>query len=872
MKTPSQQHLWERLLKLILPFYAGESVIGDYDEMVSRIAKEKGSVRAQLWILGQIVKSVIPFLLDTLYWELHMIKNYLRIAFRNMRRRRLYSAINVVGLALGMTLCLLILLWIRDELSYDRYHEKAHRIVRLVDSIEREGGTHHLAWSSAPFAPMLKREFAEVEETVRLMPVHRRLVEYEEKRLYEDDLVWADPSIFRIFTLPLVSGVSETALEDPLTVVICEGMAKKYFGDDDPIGKTLTINGSDYRITGVMEDMPNQSHFWASGFLSMRTLEGIESFRAQYFQSWAKHEFYTYILLRESLETHALEAKLPDFIERHAATQLRTILGCRMVSHLQPLTRIHLHSNRYGEFRPTGNMLYVTLFSAVAMFVLLIACFNYMNLSTALFIRRSREVGLRKVVGGFRRQIVFQLLGEAFLFSALSAIAALGLAGLILPFFNGLTGKTIILLQLAHPSALITILGVIAVVGSISGLYPALILSRMQPADMMKGRLSANVHGHALRKMLIILQFAVSIALIVVTLIVSEQIDFLKNRKLGFDKEHVLIVPIRSQSIRSNHESVKEDLLRYPRILSATISIGVPGGVVAGDAIDFMTPEGIKRHTVRMFYADHDFVKTMGLDILEGRDFDKAMKTDAQSAIIVNEALMRLLEKKHPEEIEFLWGAGDPYEKRGRAIGVVRDFQYTSLKEEIAPLVIHIFTPSTRLFAIRVRPENLDETIRFVKNVWEELDPANPFEYHFMDETFDRLYTGETKLGSLMKYFSVFAIFIAAMGLFGLTSFLTEQRTKEIGIRKTLGASVSGIYIHLLRDMILWVLLANVIAWPAAYLTMERWLQEYAYRATIGFHVFLLAAGLGLVIAIGSVSYQSMKAALGNPVEALRYE
>jgi putative ABC transport system permease protein len=858
----------ELLLRNIVPFEDQENLAGDFAEMFDRISQRRGKKAALLWYVLQIIKLSPSYFKNYIYWRSTMLKNYLKTALRNIKKYRIYSFINIAGLAIGMACCILIILFVQDELSYDRHHRNADRIYRLVDGLDVDKpSSRYFALSSAPFAPTLKNEFPEVEDAVRFFLGRRRMVSKGEKKYYEDGIIFADASLFRIFTIPLVKGNPETALESPHTIVISDSMALKYFGSEEPMSKTLKINDEDFLVTGVMEDMPRNSHFHADIFASMITQEQIPTVQERYFQNWARHEFYTYLLLREGSSAEDLQAKLPGFIKKHAAQQITTILGSALSSRLQPLKSIHLHSHLQHEINPNGDIKYIYIFSVIAVFILLIACVNFMNLATARSANRSKEVGVRKVVGASRNQLVGQFLGESLLFSFLALVASFLAVKFTLPFFNSLTGKEINFMELGNPVLVGSVIFILFFVGLISGGYPAIFVSRHRPANVLKGSSGTGSGRSLLRKGLVVLQFGVSIFLIIATGIVLDQLDFLRNRKLGFDKEHVVVVTIRDHSLRKNSEEVKAELMQNPHVLNATIAIGVPGGVVAGDALRLLTKEGKKTVTVRMIYTDYDYLKTMGMEIVEGRDFSKDMSTDASEAFIVNEAAVRQLNLENPLETQIEWG-----EKEGKIIGVVKDFQFQSLKNEITPLFIQIWPLNTFVFAIRISPENIPATLRFIENKWKELDPAHPFEYSFMDENFDRLYRSEEQLGQIFSVFSLLAIFIASLGLFGLSLFMAEQRTKEIGIRKVLGASAGRILVLLSKEYALLVLVANVIAWPAAYLLMQKWLQNFAYRVAVQSWIFVFSAAAAFFIALATISFQVIKAATADPVGSLRYE
>jgi putative ABC transport system permease protein len=657
--------------------------------------------------------------------------------------------------------------------------------------------------------------------------------------------------------------------------VISEITALKYFGKDDAMNKSLSINDQDYVITGIMKDMPKNSHFYAQILASMKTFENDPEMQKLFFQTWARHEFYTYLLLHDEDSSENLEAKFPAFIEKYAAQEIKTILGGGLCSRLQPLKSIHLHSHLQMEISPNGDIKYVVIFSVIALFILLIACVNFINLATAKSVNRSKEVGLRKVVGASRYQLIQQFLGESAFFTLFALFLALILIAFALPLFNSLTGKEMEMNYLVNFSLLGGIGLLLVFVGLVSGSYPAFFVSRYQPANVLKKTVNIRSSKSYLRKGLVIFQFTLSIILFIATAVVLDQLDFLRNRKLGFDKEHVVVVPIRSNSIRENAEAIKAEFMQNPNIISGTITIGVPGGVVAGDAIKLVTEEGIKTLTLRMIYTDHDYVKTMGMEIVEGRDFTKEMSTDATEAFLINEAAVRELQLENPLETQLEWGGNDydyGIHKKGRVIGVVKDFQFQSLKDAINPLIIHVWSQNTFVFALRIHPDNIPETLTFIESKWRELDPAHPFEYSFMDETFDRLYRSEEKLSKIFTVFSILAIFIAALGLFGLALFMAEQRTKEIGVRKVLGASVGNIFALLSKEFTILVLMANLFAWPIAYFLMFKWLENFANRVSIGFWVFIIAATVAIFIALVTISFHAMKAALANPIESLRYE
>jgi len=875
MKTQKHKNLkiLEFFLKQVISFENQENLTGDFEEMFDRIASKSGRSRALLWYVFQILKLIPSYFRNYIYWSLTMLKNYLKIAVRNIKKSKTYSFINILGLAIGMACCILILFYVQDELSYDRFHENADRIYRVVDSMDAPGGMSlDFAITSAPLAPTIKADFPEVEDSVRLYR-RRRMVANGEKKDYEDNLVYADQSLFNIFTLPLVKGDPKTALESPKTVVLSESSALKYFGNNEAVNQTLSINDQDFLITGIMKDMPKNSHFTADLFVSLKTLEQNPIFQNNYIQNWVRHEFYTYVLLIDEDSAKELESKLPSFLEKYAAQQVKEILGGTISSSLQPLKSIHLHSHLQAEISPNSDIKYVYIFSFIAFIILLIACVNFMNLATARSVKRSMEVGLRKVVGAKRSQLIGQFLGESLMYTCFALLFALVLVAAALPSFNSLTGKAIDISYLNNPILLGGLFLILIFVGLTSGSYPAFFISKYHPALVLKGAKSTPSKKSFLRRGLVVLQFSISIILIISTSVVLNQLDFLRNKKLGFNKEHVVVVPITANSFRKNAESVKEELMQNPSIVQASITHSIPGGMTAGDVIRMVNDEGTQTMTVRMIYTDHEYLKTMGMEIVDGRDFSKDMSTDPTEAFIINEAAVRAWQLDNPLETQLEWG-GDQYgaEIKGKVIGVVKDFQFQSLKDEINPLVIILDPQNTTVFAIRVRPEGIPATLQFIETKWKELDPAHPFKYYFMDEFFDRLYQSEEKLSQVFSTFSTLAIFIAALGLFGLALYMVEQRTKEIGVRKILGASLGNIFVLISKEFVYLVIIANVVAWPLAYLLMRKWLQNFSYRIDMGIWIFVLAGVIALAIALLTISFQAIKAALADPVKSLRYE
>jgi putative ABC transport system permease protein len=667
----------------------------------------------------------------------------------------------------------------------------------------------------------------------------------------------------------MVKGDPQTALNAAYSVVITEDMAKKYFGEDNPLGKVLNINNqSDFTVTGVVKNVPHNSHFIFDMLCSFQTYAQNNKWDMQ---NWLSINNYTYILLKQGDDAEQLEQKFPEMIENRAGALLKYAKG-EMVLSLQPLTSIHLHSNLMQEVSGNSNIIYVYIFSAIALFILAIACINFMNLSTARSANRAQEVGLRKVLGADRGKIVRQFLGESVLYSLLSLIVAFILVDLALPLFRSLSG---IELSIDYAENLWLLPGLVALavfVGLIAGSYPAFFLSAFQPVRVLKGLFETGPTSNRFRSALVIVQFAISIILIVGTIIVSSQLNFMKNRRLGFHKEQIVAIPISDESTSESLRPLKQELKNHTGILSVTASSHVPGQTTYFNPF---IPEGFsleQMHYMGELYIDPDFIPTMGIEIVAGRNFSADLKTDASQSVIINETAVKKFGWDNPLSKTIQELTMSQKLRKYTVIGVVKDFHMESLRKQITPLFIGCTTHILNSLSVRIKPENIPETISFLRTKMKQIDPLRPFEYAFLDDSFDAQYRAEERLSRVFSYFSILAIFIASLGLFGLASFTAEQRTKEIGIRKVLGASVGGIVLLLSKEFTKWVLVANVIAWPIAYFSLRLWLQGFAYRTNLTLAAFVLSAAISIFVALLTVSYQAIKTAIANPVDSLRYE
>ncbi len=794
-----------------------------------------------------------------------MIKNYITIALRNITRHKSYSLVNIAGLTIGLTACFLILLYVQDELSYDRFHDNEDRIVRVIhEATATKSGS---AITSALLAPALEQEFPEIEMSVRIHRYHNTILSVDDARYDESHFIFADPDFFLMFSFPLTKGNPGTVLSDPFTVVITESKARKYFGSEDPVGKILTFNNEhEFVITGVMKDTPQNSHLKIDFLASFESLRG--EIHGPRLNMWAFRGYYTYLLLREGISPAALEEKIPAFAESHIPGMDIT----RSQFTLQPVTDIHLRSSHIGwDIASHSDISYVYSFSAIALFIILIACINFMNLSTARLSIRAKEIGLRKVIGANRLHLVKQFIGETILLSIIALMVSVVLVELLLPTFNEIAGKNIHIQYLSNLQFLGGALAITILSGLIAGSYPALFLSSFQPVAIMKGTHTGGWKSGLFRKVLVIAQFGISIALIIGAVIVYQQLEYTRHKNLGFDKEHVLVVNNQAdQRAMERYQMYKNEIVHHPGVVHVSGSSNVPPSLI-GNNIRVQregTPPNESK-MLKLITKDYDFFETMDIDVINGRTFSREFGADATESLIISEAAARTLELDEPVGTrlitEYDW-------LEGTIIGVVNDVHYQSLHSRIEPLLFSMRPHWYYRIPVRIRPENIAGTIEFLESTWNKVAPEWPFQYSFVDQNYENLYRAEQRLSTVIWYFTGLAIFIASLGLFALASFTIERRTKEIGVRKVLGAPLGSIVYQLSRDFAKLVVAANIIAWPVAYYFVERWLQNFAYRIDVGPSIFLTAAVVSLVIALLTVSYQSIKAAMMNPVESLRYE
>jgi putative ABC transport system permease protein len=808
-----------------------------------------------------------------------MIRNYLKTALRSLWKNKGFSAINIIGLAIGLATCLLILIYVMDELSYDRYNKNADRIYRL-DAEIKFGGTHFLLASGpGPAGPAMLKDYPEVEKEVRLRQEWGFLVRKGSQNIREDAVLYADSTIFDVFTLPLINGDPHTALVDAHTIVLSEKMARKYFGGVDIVGKTLLVNDSiPYKVTGVMRDIPTQSHFHADFVISLS-----ESEDAKRTDLWLSSNYNTYVLLKKGVDSRAFEGKLQGMIVKYIAPLLQSVIntsldqfykgGNKYAFTLTPLTAIHLHSNKTAELEGNGSLQYVYIFSAIAIFILLIACVNFMNLSTARSANRAKEVGIRKVLGSLRGSLIQQFIVESVLVSFISMLLALGIAWLLLPVFDQLAAKQMSIGLFSRPLLAPGLLVLVVVVGLLAGSYPAFFLSAFQPIAVLKGNVSRGFKTGWLRNSLVVFQFFISIFLIVGTGVVYRQLGYIRSRSLGFNREQVLVIQ-NTSSLGDGVMAYKDKLVNLPGVEGVTMTGYLPTSGSRNDNTFFLSPDfDIKKGlSMQQWSIDEHYVPVLGMNLADGRNFSKDFPTDS-TGIIINEAAVRLAGLTHPIGTKF-YTLDDVKTKKlltYHVVGVVKDFNFNSLREVVSPLAFFLQRDNSKI-ALRVSTDHVERLVVQVEDQWRKMAPGQPFSYTFMDDDFNSLYRSEQRMGGISLSFSLLAIFIACLGLFGLAAYAAEQRTREIGIRKVLGASVTGIIAMLSKDFLVLVLIAALIAFPLSWWAMYSWLQDYAYRISIGWEVFALAGVLAVGIALLSVGLQALRSALANPVKSLRAE
>ncbi len=800
-----------------------------------------------------------------------MFKNYLLIAARNLRKNLAYSFINIFGLAVGMACCGVILLYIQREVSYDRYHPDYAQLYRVAIWKDATGLKQGQASVTYELANVLRKEYPEVLGAARLYRTTQTpVVKIDDRQFSEENFYFADSTIFDLFALPLLKGEAATALTQPNSIVLSRALAEKYFRSFDVIGRVIAVNLNnrdlDFKITGVLANAPENTHFKYEALLSFHNVDQATNF-TDILKSWFAYSFWTYVKLPAGYPPAAFEAKLPQVVKKYfPPTRQNSQLF------LQPVTAIHLTSQLEGEIEGNNNIIYIYIFAAIALLVLVIACINFMNLTTARSLQRAKEVGMRKVLGAYRLQLVKQFLAEAMLVSGVAVVLGMGLIELFLTIFNNLSTIQLHLNLFGNGLWVLGFMALGLLVGLLSGIYPAFFLSAFQPSKTLKG-VFAKTAGARLRKGLVVVQMAVTVMLLVAIATISQQLQFIHDKNLGFQKEQMLLLKSAGTKLATSlasFETFKGQLLQTSNVRGVTRISAPMGKGFPIRSLFFKEIVESEKVAVPFIFAGHDFATVYNLEMVAGRDFSKAFSTDTNFVYLVNESAAKQYDLN--PAIGRVIASGDRNPQRGPIVGVVKDFHFAPLHQKIEPLVIGLFNGPLQYISVKLTSTNLSQTVGQIEKLWAQIEPDRPLEFSFLDDQLDQAYRFEAQLGKIVSYFTALAIFIACLGLFGMASFAAEQRTKEIGIRKVLGASVSGVIALLSRDFARLVFWGFMIAAPPAYLAMNRWLNDFAYRIALGPGIFLFAGLAAFAIALLTVSYQSIKAALTNPIEALRYE
>jgi ABC-type antimicrobial peptide transport system permease subunit len=818
------------------------------------IVETRGIRVADLWYWGHTIRSFFPFVKYSIYWRLVMLKNYLKVALRNFGKHKSFSFINISGLAIGMACCMLITLWVQDELNYERFNENIDDIFCIVN-YNADNPNNYGSSVPAPLVPYLKDRYAEIKHTARFRGSGRRLFSYDGDNAFEDSGGFADPELFDIFSFEAALNDPKTALTDFNTIILTKSMAERYFGSEDPLGKTIRLeNRYVFSVGAIIEDIPRNSSIQ---FDYLVKFENFGRFDQVEMDNWGRHENYSgFVILHDNADPEVFSEKITGAIVDNLPDS-----NFRL--------KLHPYKNlRLFGLNNDGSLKFVLIFSAIAILMLLIACINFVNLTTAQAGKRAKEIGLRKVIGASKSSIRRQVYSELVAIVTIAFVLALVLVYLFLPRLNVLSGKSFTLSLAGSLGLLLLMLGIAFVTLIISGTYPAFYLSTFSPVKILKSATSTGSGNSSLRKVLVIAQFTISIILIISTIVITNQMIYIKNKELGFDKEHLVYLDLLG-NLKARYDTVKNELMKNPNINSVTVAQSLPNiaGNFAG-ALDWEGKPADVRGGMNFIAVEKDYFDTVGIAFLEGETFKTTPDNQLLREFIINEKAIELMQIENPVGKSFKMWDRDP----GRIIGIVKNIHNAPLHQEIRPAFYVQFPYFYNYLIINMKNENIQNTIGFIQDVHKKLNPNYPFEFHFMDENIDRFYQKERQVNRLITYFTVLAIFISCLGLFGLSLFMAEQRIKEIGIRKTLGATVSNIVGLMSKDFLSLVGVANLIAWPAAYFIMNKWLQNFTYRIDMGLWIFALAAVMALFIALVTISFQTIKAATSNPVDSLRYE
>jgi len=865
--------LGQRVLGLLLSPDDFLEKSGDIEEVRTALREERGTVPAGLWMGWQMIKLIFMSAMVNTYWRVMMWRNYLKSVWRNLSRNKTYATLNILGLALGMSCALALFLVVHEELTYDHYHEDSHRVYRISETIETATATRHYAPIAWPMGPAVKEKCPQVEAVVRVYRSQSNLIKKDDKAFYEDAVFFAEKDLFKVLSFTFIQGDAVTALEAPNSMVITRSMARKYFGHEQVLGETLRRNETDYTVTGLVADAPRNTHLKYHLIASLKTIED-----ERWMSNWWGTEVYTYLKVKPHVDVAGLQQQMVRLGDEYVGGSWAS--GKNLVLfELQPITNIHLHSKLRYEIEAPGNLTMVRLLMGIGGLVLLVSCMNYINLASARSVTRAREVGLRKVVGAHRGELIRQFFGDALFMSVLTMGVSLGMLALGMPLFNHLAGTAFGLADLFRPMTLTAAAVIVGICGVGAGVYPAILLSAYPPSGILKGTATRGKSGRSVRKVMVIFQFVISILLAVSTLIIFDQIHYMKQQYPGFDKAQKWVLPVRGgTNSRENLSEVKDALLGHPGIQRITASSSVPGRQMGNYAISIVDEADEKNQGMYHLYFDEDFIPAYQIELLAGRNYEAGLQTDvsdwdrrSSGGFLVNQAAMKAFGVTTPLEMlgkRLKTGAGA---RIGPVLGVVADFHFKGLQSAVEPLVMEYFTPNLDMLTLELQTQDLHGVMAHAEQVWNHFYPEIPMDAFFLDADFDRLYRAEEALARVAGAFTVMGLIVACLGLLGLSAFTAAQRTREIGIRKALGASVGGLLVLLSKDYMRWIGIANLLAWPLVWLLMRRWLAAFAARVPVTPLPFVLAGAGTLIVAVLSVSVQSYRAAVVNPVKSLKH-
>ena len=872
-KRYSSPAIAQKILKWLSTYHEKHSIIEDFEETFAEIRESKGSFKAKCWYWGNALKSVMGYPKLILSWRFTMLKNHLKIAYRNFVRHKLYSFINVFGLAIGLSICMVISLWVLRELSYDRFHEKADRIYRIERKLFRENLYSRWPITGGRYKQALIDDYPEIENATRFWK-REFAVKDQNNFIHRQEMFAVDNSVFDMFDFHLEEGDEKSALTDPMTVVLTRDLAIKYFGMGDVVGKSLTFewNGepADMKVTGILEEVLENSHIHFDMLLS------IASYKEDPYADWRSNYLYTYVLVTENTPKQALEEKLKTFVTRRLEPEYGDLLlkGRSIHDVLQmklfSIIDIHLHPSANWEVEAGGSISSVYIFLSIAVLILIIACMNFVNLSTARANKRAKEVSLRKTVGADRSQLRFQFIQESVLLSFLSLVLAMVLSSMFIKGFNQIFAENLSLSVFLQMKYIFILAGATFIVGMLAGLYPAFYLTRFEPVEVMKGNPLSSSGKSVFRRNMVIIQFSITIILIIGMFTVYKQMRYIRTRSLGFDRKNVVILPVSNQTIAQNYAALRNELMRNPQIISVAASSEVPADFHYSNSYYTRLDLDISV-SLYQFFCDYDYVGTYRMEVIAGRAFSKDFGTDTTGTIILNESAVRGFGWT-PEEAVGKRLSGPTSGDAEQIVGVVRNFHYKSLHREVEPIALLLDPDYIRDISVRIMHDDLGNTLSFIQQTWQTAFPAEQFEYSFLDSRVNQLYESEKRIQDLFLIFSALSILVACLGLLGLVSYTAELKTKEIGIRKALGASTGHVVVLLSKEFIKWILLANIAAWPLAWFMMNRWLQNFAYRTNIGWIVFPLAGSAAMALAVFTFIFQTIRTASAKPVDSLRYE